>query len=864
MTSYQCLRGPFRRINACSVLIVLLLSLSISSVEAADKPVACELAREGKASVPVVVSPQATSRTRALAEELAGYLTKISGASFPVETGEGLQGIVVGRVTEFPRQSIAGQSEWSNPEINEREKYLIQSHGKGVYLLGMTEQAVEHAVWDFLYRLGYRQYFPGPHWEIIPEQKNLTAAINVVESPAYHSRRIWYGFGPWDYAKEPYSQWCVRNRATAGLVLNTGHSYGRFISDNQKIFDAHPEFYALVDGKRDIRSQAKFCISNPELREVITRQAVRTFEKDPERDSISLDPSDGGGWCECEACRKLGSESDRALTLANQVAAAINQPEDVAQRGRKYVGMYAYSYHSPPPTIKVNENVVISVATGFLRGGFSLNEILEGWMQQGATIGIREYYSVFTWDHDLPGKARGAKIDYLKTTIPRFYQQGARFLSAESSDNWGPNGLGYFLAARMLWNPAEAEQTDELTEEFLELCFGKAQAPMQEFYEQLDGSRSHLVVSDHYGRLFRAVREAKQLATNPAVHDRLDDLTLYCRYIDLYERYRQAKGKPRQQAFEEMIRHAYRMRKTMLVHSKAVYRDAVNRDKSVSIPKNARWNVPEDQNSWKSSAPFTADELQQFLEEGLARYPLVQLDFEPLTFSEDLVPADALQLHTEKPGQLVSGRGVQTFYTYVDNPAKPIELQVTGGLIAHYRDRGNVKIELWKIGGASQTGERETFITKDQSVPPDGKLRTVRLPVKEKGLYRITVSDGHDRTSVNWKPGTPMVMPSSLEQPIVTSGRWSLYFYVPKGTRKIGLHGGNSGSISNPDGKEVFSFKGRKVNFYSIDVPTGSDGKLWKVNQAAGAIRLLTVPPLFVRDASEFLLPEEVITADSH
>ncbi len=29
-------------------------------------------------------------------------------------------------------------------------------------------------------------------------------------------------------------------------------------------------------------------------------------------------------------------------------------------------------------------------------------------------------------------------------------------MSAESSDNWGPNGLGYYPAARMLWDVDEA------------------------------------------------------------------------------------------------------------------------------------------------------------------------------------------------------------------------------------------------------------------------------------------------------------------------------------------------------------------------------------------------------------------------
>ena len=40
----------------------------------------------------------------------------------------------------------------------------------------------------------------------------------------------------------------------------------------------------------------------------------------------------------------VGSVSDRALTLANEVAAAVH-----AKYPGRLVGMYAYSEHSPPP-----------------------------------------------------------------------------------------------------------------------------------------------------------------------------------------------------------------------------------------------------------------------------------------------------------------------------------------------------------------------------------------------------------------------------------------------------------------------------------------------------------------------------------
>ncbi len=825
---------------------------------AADEPPTIQLAREGKALLPIVVAEDTTVRVRRAADVLAEYLRKITAAPFAVETGSGARGIVVGLPSQFA-ETVFGDR-WAEAKIEEREDYLVQTQTNGVFLLGATELAVEHAVWELLYRIGHRQYFPGEHWEVIPQRESLSVAIHVEHSPDYRGRRIWYGFGPWDYAREPYDRWCARNRATAGMTLHTGHAYGGIIRRNQAEFDQHPEYYALVDGTRNVAPQAKLCIANSMLRRLVVDHAVRHFEENPTDDSISMDPSDGGGWCECPRCKALGSVSDQALTLANEVAEAINAAYDGDSR---YVGMYAYNYHSPPPSIHVHPNVVISVATSFIKGGRTLDELIHGWSRQGATLGIREYYSVNTWDRDMPARARGGRIDYLRETIPKFHRQGARFLSAESSDNWGPNGLGYWIAARMMWDVEEAKNSGALIDDFLDRCFAEAKEPMTEFYRQLDGSKPHLVLDDQLGRMFRALDEAKRKTDSPQVHARLDDLVLYAHYVALYDRYDQAKGADRQKAFESLIRHTYRMRRTMLVHAKALYRDLVARDKSVSIPENTRWAVPEEKNVWKSSKPFSASELAAFLSQGIEHHPLVELDFEPIAFSESLVSARGLNLEDGRSGTDARGRGVQTFYVRIDQVPYEIKLRITGGLIAHYRDRGNVRVNLWKLGGASETGEQETLVAEDRSVPPDGIQRLVTLTVKEAGLYKITVADGGDLTTVSWPTGTPISFKSSLAEPIKTNGRWSLYFYVPRGTKVIGLFGGSAGTVHSPDGQTALSFDRAQAGYHSVPVPPGNDGKLWKVHHAAGAIRLLTVPPYLARSGEELLLPKEVVARDA-
>ena len=799
------------------------------------------LADKGKPLFDIVVSAAASEGTRSTAAVLADYLGRMSGAKYEVREGDGRSGIALGLAEEFPSLTLNVDLDPTN--ATKREDYLLRSHSQGVWLIGAGELALRDGVWDFLYRLGHRQYFPGAKWEIVPQLSKLEIDVDSFEHPSYYSRRIWYGYGAWDYAKEPYRDWCEKNRCVQGIQLNTGHAYDGILSRNKSDFAAHPEYLGLVGGER---KSTKFCIANLGLRQLVVDDALRQLAADPARQSVSVDPSDGGGWCECAECAKLGSVTDRALTLANSVAVGVTE-----KYPDKFVGMYAYNQHSPPPSITAHPQVVVSVATAFISGGYSIDELLDGWARRASILGIREYYSVNTWDRDLPGAARGGRIEYLRTTIPHFYEKSARFLSAESSDNWGPNGLGYFLASRMLWDVREAERIDELTAEFLDLCFGSARAPMAKFYTLLDGAHRQPLSDDLVGRMYRLLDESRSLTADEAVLARLDDLTLYTRYVELWLDYSIAKDAKRQAAFEAMIRHVYRMRGTMLVHAYALYRDVDNRDKSVAIPDDARFNVPEGQNPWKSSAPFTRQELDAVRREGIAQRPL--LDFTPLSFSDDLVPTTQLRLVSDKPGSMgIYSRAPRNYFTWVDKAPAAINLNVTAGLV--YANRGVTRLDLYPLA------EAEAKSVAHAEAPPTQSPMPVALPTSFAGLHRLEILAGGG-ANATWDMGVPMTVESSFERPAGFHGRWTLYFYVPKGTKTVGGFSVSEGKL-RVDGKLIHTFD-RKPGFFSIPVPAGSDGRLWKFESCAGDKMLMTVPPYLARSAAELLLPREVVDRDA-
>lgn len=779
--------------------------------------------------MPVIIESE---ELRPAATELSVMLQRITGAEFLIKSSQEPRGLFLG---------LQGPA----PSLMEREDYSLRSAKDRVIIRGRSVKAVEHAVWDLLHRCGFRQLLPGQKWEIVPRTPSLSLEVNVEESPDYHARRIWAGFGYLEERKDVVEQWNRRNRATSGITLNSGHAYDSIMHRHETEFAAHPEFLALVGGKRQ---KPKFCISNAGLRKLVVADALAQFAQTPDLDSISCDPSDGGGWCECVDCAKIGSVSDRALLLANEVAEAVEK-----QHPGRLIGMYAYNEHSPPPSIEAHPNVVISVATGFIRGGFTIGQLIDGWNAKTQTLGIREYYSVSTWDRDLPGAARGGNLEYLKTTIPQFHAAGARFMSAEASDNAGPNGLGCYLAARLLWDVQEAPHIDARVTDFLEKAFGAAHQPMRRFYELLDGTKKRVTSDDLIGRMFRHLDEARALTRDEAIHARLDDLALYTHYCGLHLDYSSAAGKERQAAFEQLFRFLWRIRHTGMVHVKALWRDIPNRDKAVKLPPLAKYNDPDATNPWKSNEAFTREQISAFVKEGIAKRKL--LDFEPVSFSANLVPAAKLKLPEVPRGNAgIYLRGVRDFWTWIDH--EPATLKLTGSTGIIYTNRGTAKVELYPLA------EAELKSVQHVEIEPDKQKHAFTLQTRFPGLHRIEVSDSSQGTLIEWPDGMPMTIVSSQEKPAQLHGRWHLYFYVPRGTQIIGGFADGEGHLLDPAGKLAHTFPA-KPGYFSIRVPAGQDGTLWSFKHSSGTRQLLTVPPCLARDASELLLPAEVVEKDA-
>ncbi|MFO0928553.1 MAG: DUF4838 domain-containing protein [Gemmataceae bacterium] len=831
------------RLFYSAVLSVVLLDLTGAARAAGDGLL---LAEGGKARLPIVIAPKASAATRAVADELADYLNKITGARFTVTTGDGSRGIVLGTIEEFPDPVLIKPLEIRNG-FDGKEAFVLRTDPARLRLIGATERGVSHAAFALLEAIGCRWFFPAPEWQVVPSRPTLRVDLHRDDRPALLARRIWYGYGFFEYgdkarAPRDYQAWARHNRMAQSFAVNAGHAWQTVIADNKAAFDAHPEYLALVRGKRQ---GEQLCVSNPAVRKLAVTWAVDYLKRHPHADMVSLEPSDGDGQCECEACRQLGSVSDRAFGLANEAARAVAK----AAPG-KMVGILAYNEHCEPPALPLEPNVHVQLTAGFIRGRYRFDELLELWPKKCKNLGFYEYFSVWLWDFDrLPG-GNGGNVPYLRKQIPRYAALGATSLDCESGNNWGPHGRGYYVANKLMWDPKS--DVDALLADFYDRAFGPAAPAMRRYYERFDPGNQPLMSEHLLGLGFRDVEEAARLAAGRP------DVQAAARSPEAVSSLRPPPlaGRPRhRQGAEEGanaggMTHAYRTRYSYMNHWEAIRQgwtpEAAKEFGEPSWAFNSAGVKP-----WAVDRPYTRPETEAAFREGLATFRPDQL--EEKTFSADLVPVTF-------PGKAAPAESSQGYqhgvrYALFSVKGEPLSLIVTPGTIAWYRDRAPARWTVSDAGGKRLAGDR---------LPLDGKPHPIEVKVPGRGLYFFDIDD----SAAGWRITVAAGRSASVVLERTRTfhhGGWMqpMFFYVPKGTREIQYYwAGGPHWVHGPDGAKVMevSTSGR---FVRVPVPPGADGKPWHFTRLAlGQLWFFNAPNYLAASPAALLVPREVVDRD--
>ncbi len=544
--------------------VVLLLALATSGVGGKAcagkknpyppaKPPLVTLVDAGAARA-AIVAPAAPSAVEARAvEELVGYVRKMTGVELPVveEAAADRLPIYVGSAARGHLGDVA----WDRLGA---DGFVLRSGPRGVFVAGARDLGTLFGVYQLLEKhLGVRWFMPGEIGEVVPRRKTLVlGTFDETETPSFPIR--WIESGDWALRQKMNVAVEVADRPVGIRWQWSFHTHFRLIPP-EEYYDEHPEWFALIGGKRRRprpgRQGQQLCTSNPELIEEMARRVIEVFDRDPSLDVLALAPQDGGGFCQCEACRALDEDRppDEAwhATYSNRMAVFNNE---VARRvARKHpdklikVGAYAMYLRVPlDPEYRPEPNLAVQVchtyscnshpiASETCRGNRRyFRAELEHWAKIARHLFIYEYYNKGAW-----GGLPYHQVHLIRHDVPYYHGLGAEgFYTQPAGRRWPACGLNHYVAAKLTWDVDL--DVDRLLDDFYEKFYAEAADPMRAYWETLEGAfAGYEKCLSPFGRrwttlaapeiftpttvaaLDEAVRRAEEAARSDAVRERV-------------------------------------------------------------------------------------------------------------------------------------------------------------------------------------------------------------------------------------------------------------------------------------------------------------------------------------------------------
>ncbi len=554
------------------------------------------LVEDGRARCAVEVAAEASVTELRAGEELVRYLERLGGASVDLHRGSGsgapVRILVGGRARDEVRDLPVG-------DLRD-DGFLLHVSPEAIALVGANDRGTLYAAYELIERLGVRWYWPGPENEYLPEVGDLTLRAGTeVINPSFrfrlargmfaamvgvggYPRSLWQALpSPW---KEQVLDWGVKNRLNTiieypGLTedslgeddisayfvdrggvagVDSVHASLHMV-DPDVYFDSHPEYFAMNEKGERVKSKyahnCHLCLSNPDVIDLVVREALKSMERNPEAGLVSITQADGIDCCQCPACLancdqgNMRFMDEEYLIRTNDVIRYANR---VAERfcetwPDRYVYVLAYFLTMPPPTIPVHPNVLVQVTHSLgdhcvfnrplsdpVGNHRLLHDDIKGWEDSGAKL----------WFYDYNPVSSMAQAPY---PVGRKFHEDVKWLHAHNfigyhsqseGTMWGLYGLNHVSLARTLWDVGV--DFDALQRDYFRCLYGSAAEPVQALHEALEralveyepltvGLGAYLS-PEVVGQARGLLREAREAEASDAVQTRLGMLDAQVEY----------------------------------------------------------------------------------------------------------------------------------------------------------------------------------------------------------------------------------------------------------------------------------------------------------------------------------------------
>ncbi|MBU4199296.1 MAG: DUF4838 domain-containing protein [Kiritimatiellae bacterium] len=507
------------------------------------------LIQDGKSKCAIVIPDAPTPQEKLAGEELAKYLKQISGAELAVQSAGAGPKIVVAQAKDGKGPGGINFTK----EETDYDGFVIKTDGQNLYLVGSNKRAVLYAVYTLLEKyLGCRWLTFGERWQTEEQKKSggfteqieeYVPAFRTITLPAIDDRQrasmkyrgfiaaAWFGNTPMANV-----DWAIKNKLNyfmiqtqgyveadewyrrvvkggmipRGFILIPGNHSFHYFLDPDKYFKDHPDWFAMIGGKRvpGGRIKGQFCLSNMDAVKTFRDNFIAFAKAHPEADIYAPGPNDGYGWCECELCAKdrimwkerPGENQPAPQDLYTAFANQLNEDIQKLYPGQgKRVGILAYiNYAQPPTKVKPPAGTFISYAF-FTRNWFTApwgnakgevapgpfpfqlhSDNLKQWVEltkpSGGDVTMYEYYC---------GRSAWGNVGfYLMSLISdelAYFQKigvtGCAVQAQWSERKTVPANL--YVFAKNCWDTSLS--TDAILADYAKARFGKAGEPMLKY-----------------------------------------------------------------------------------------------------------------------------------------------------------------------------------------------------------------------------------------------------------------------------------------------------------------------------------------------------------------------------------------------
>lgn len=402
----------------------------------------------------IVITNEEDSTIQFAAVELQKYIKRITGKQLNI-------------VYRDTPNSFYLKKE-NNPDIK-WDGYKIETNKQGIHITANLSRGILYGVYSLLESKGCSFVYPDPNEEIIPTVENLSFNYDSkIYNPIIEHRGAVPTMLTENNTEMGYRffDWMAKNRLNYVIVCEErfsdvdgpGHAIQwnklskRFLPELQKrgfyismsehcthiffprdLFDSHPEWFALINGRRQRNGQ--ICYSNKKAVELLANNMIKYLKKHPEFSTIGTWPLDGGNYCTCDGCKNKETIFKATTLIAQKIKSECPN-----------ITVEHLAYHKeswmPPTDTDINENMSVlwcptsstamdSLANQWVekskkaQGVYQLEYYLGDHYRMRSHVLLRPYYTAQNVEYCKSMNFRG--IIPIVITIDNWYKYGFNF-----------------------------------------------------------------------------------------------------------------------------------------------------------------------------------------------------------------------------------------------------------------------------------------------------------------------------------------------------------------------------------------------------------------------------------------------------